>query len=80
MLALNLVWGWVTWRTQSMRPALFAHVAMNIGTAAVQYRAENYGAGPVPYGDLLPGTLVILAVSGIVALALGLKLGKDLGR
>ncbi len=80
LLALNVVWGWVTWRTQSLRPALFAHVAMNIGTAALQYGSENYGPGPVPFGDFTPGTLAILAVSGIIALVAGLQLGKGLGR
>jgi membrane protease YdiL (CAAX protease family) len=80
LLALNLVWGWVTWRTQSIRPALAGHVAMNIGIAALQYGSENYGPGPVSYGDFPPSTLIISAVSGIVALVLGLLLGKGLGR
>jgi hypothetical protein len=80
LLALNLVWGWITWRTQSIRPALAGHVAMNIGIAALQYGSENYGPGPVPFGDFPPSTLAISAVSGVVALVLGWMLGKGLGR
>lgn len=78
LLALNLVWGWVTWRTQSIRPALAGHIAMNISIAALQYGSENYGSGPVSFGDLSSGTLAILVVSGVAALVAGLQLGKGL--
>jgi hypothetical protein len=53
---------------------------MNIGIAALQYGSENYGPGPVPFGDFPPSTLAISAVSGVVALVLGWMLGKGLGR
>lgn len=37
LIALNIGWGWITWRAQSIRPALAGHVAMNIANPAAQY-------------------------------------------
>ena len=78
IISLNLVWGYITWRTQSLRPALAGHVAMNIGNPLLQYGSEHYGPGPVPFGDFPPETLAISAVSGVVALVAALYVGKDL--
>jgi len=78
MIALNLTWGYVTWRTQSLRPALAAHVAMNICIPLLHYGSEHFGPGPVPFGDFPPGTLAIAVVSGIVALAAALVIGRSL--
>ena len=78
LISLNLAWGYITWRTQSLRPALAGHIAMNIGIPLLQYGSEHYGPGPVPFGDFPPQTLAISAVSGVVALAAALYVGKDL--
>jgi len=78
LLALNLTWGYITWRVQSIRPALVAHIAMNIGIPLLQYASENYGPGPLPFGDFPSGTLVISAVSGVLALMAAVYVGKNL--
>ncbi len=79
-IALNLVFGYVTWRTQSILPALVAHVLMNIFEPLASYLSEQYGPGPAPFGDFPPSTLAISAGSGLFALALALYIGKDLPR
>ena len=78
LLALNLAWGYVTWRTQSLRPALVAHVAMNIAIPVLQYGSEHYGPGPVPFGDFPASTLVLSALTGMVALGAAIYFSKDL--
>ena len=80
LIALNIVWGWITWRTQSIRPALAAHVAMNIGIAALQVWMENFGPGPLEFGSFQSSTVIIWAVIGIVALAAGLMLCRSPSR
>jgi len=78
LIALNLVWGWVTWRTQSIRPALTAHVAMNIGIATLQVGVENLGPGPLEFGNFQPTTVAIWSVTGILALLAGLRLSRTM--
>ena len=78
LIALNLSWGYVTWRTQSLRPAIAGHVAMNIGIPVLQYGSEHYGSGPVPFGAFPASALAISAVTGVVALAAALTIGKKL--
>jgi len=80
MISLNLVWGYITWRVQSIRPALVAHIAMNIAIPLLQYGSEQYGPGPVQFGAFPVSTLIISAVSGIVAVAVAIVVGKDLPR
>ncbi|MGI9309030.1 MAG: CPBP family intramembrane glutamic endopeptidase [Gammaproteobacteria bacterium] len=77
LIALNIVWGWITWRTGSIRPALAAHVAMNIGIAALQVWMENYGPGPLEFGSFRTSTVIIWAVIGSVTLAAGLALCRS---
>lgn len=78
LICLNLAWGYITWRSQSLRPALAAHVAMNVAIPLVQFASEQYGRGPVPYGEFPTSALVAAAVSGVFALAAALYVGKDL--
>ncbi len=80
MITLNLTWGYITWRTQSIRPALVGHIAMNIAIPLLQYGSEQYGPGPVPFGDFPFSTLAISTVSGVVAAAVAISVGKDLPR
>ena len=80
MITLNLVWGYITWRVQSIRPALVAHIVMNIAIPLLQYGSEQYGPGPVPFGAFPLGTLVISAVSGVIALTAAIVIGKRLPR
>jgi membrane protease YdiL (CAAX protease family) len=78
LISLNLAWGYITWRSQSLRPALAGHIAMNIGIPLLQYGSEHYGPGAVPFGDFPPQTLAISAVSGVVALTAALYISKNL--
>jgi membrane protease YdiL (CAAX protease family) len=78
LLGLNFAWGYMTWRTQSLRPALAGHIAMNIFVPLLQYGSEQYGPGPVPFGEFPPSTLAISAVGGLVALGAALALMKVL--
>ena len=78
LIALNIVWGWITWRTQSIRPALAAHVAMNIGIAALQVGMENFGPGPLEFGSFQPSTVAIWAVIGSISLLVGLMLCRKI--
>lgn len=78
LIALNLAWGYITWRTQSLRPALAGHVAMNVGVPLLQSASERFGSGPASFGDLPIITLVLSAVSGSIALALALYIGRSL--
>lgn len=77
LIMLNLAWGYITWRTQSLRPALVGHVAMNVCIPLLQYASQLYGPGPVPFGDFQPGTLAFFAVSGVAALTAALAIGRD---
>lgn len=78
LLALNFAWGYMTWRTQSLRPALAGHIAMNVCVPLLQYGSEQYGPGPVPFGEFPVSTLLISGVSGAVALAAAIMLMKAL--
>ncbi|HJP38369.1 MAG: type II CAAX endopeptidase family protein [Gammaproteobacteria bacterium] len=80
MITLNLAWGYITWRVQSIRPVLVAHIVMNIAIPLLQYGSEQYGPGPVSFGTFSPGALLISAVSGVIALAVALVIGKHLPR
>lgn len=62
-LSLNLAWGYVTWRTRSLLPALTAHVLMNV----VEPGAE-WLAGPVELGALAPATVGLIVIAGVAAL------------
>jgi membrane protease YdiL (CAAX protease family) len=59
-LSLNLVWGYVTWRSRSLLPALTAHVVMNVIEPGSEYLW-----GPTDMGALSATTL---AVTGTVTL------------
>ena len=78
IICMNLVWGYITWRVQSLRPALVAHVVMNIAVPLLQYASEQYGPGAVPFGDFPASTLAISALCGFVALAVALYVAKGL--
>lgn len=65
LIALNLAWGYVTWRSQSLWPAMVGHVAMNMAVLTIQYGAENYGSGPIDYGALPAGVLVAWLLGGL---------------
>lgn len=78
LITLNLVWGYITWRSQSLRPALVAHVAMNIAVPMVQYGSEQYGRGPVPFGEFPGSALLGAALSGVIALAAALFVNGQL--
>ncbi len=78
LLGLNFAWGYMTWRTQSLRPALAGHIAMNIFVPLLQYGSEQYGPGPVPFGDFPPSTLAMSGIGGVVALGVALALIKAL--
>ena len=54
IICMNLVWGYITWRAQSLRPALVAHVVMNIAVPLLQYASEQYGPGPFRLGIFQP--------------------------
>ena len=77
-IALNLSFGYVTWRTQSIFPALTAHILMNVFEPLARYLSEQYGAGPLLFGNLPPGALAMVGTSGLVAFALALYIGKYL--
>jgi membrane protease YdiL (CAAX protease family) len=78
LIALNLAWGYVTWRVQSIRPALVAHVAMNIVLPLLQYRSEAIGAGPLSYGDLGSGLSIAVAVVGALSFTIAVFIGRNL--
>lgn len=78
LLGLNFAWGYMTWRTQSLRPALAGHILMNIAVPLAQYGSEQYGPGAVPFGDFPASTLILSGVCGAVALAAALGLMKKL--
>jgi membrane protease YdiL (CAAX protease family) len=79
-IALNLSFGYVTWRTQSILPALVAHILMNVFEPLVQYLSEQYGPGPVAFGDFSSGMLLTAALSGLMAFSLALYIGRSLRR
>ncbi len=78
LITLNLAWGYITWRTRSLRPALVAHVAMNIAVPVLQYGSEQYGRGPVPFGEFPGSALLGAALTGVIALAAALFLNGQL--
>ncbi len=80
MITLNIAWGYITWRVQSIRPVLVAHIVMNIAVPLLQYGSEHFGPGPVSFGAFPFSTLMISAVSGIVALVAAMVIGKHLPR
>ena len=78
LITLNLAWGYVTWRTQSLRPALVGHVAMNVCVPLLHYASEQFGRGPMPFGDFPPGALALVAVGGVAALTAALVIDRKL--
>lgn len=78
LLALNIVWGYMTWRVQSLRPALTGHIAMNIVIPVWHYASERYGPGPLAVGDFSTTTLAIAVLSGAVAMLVALFMSKGL--
>jgi membrane protease YdiL (CAAX protease family) len=63
-LSLNGVWGYVTWRTQSLLPALTAHVTMNL----VEPWSERL-LGTTNMGTLPPMALAFTAAMAVAAAA-----------
>ena len=76
LLALNLVWGYMTWYSKSLRPALLAHVLMNVSTPMLQLWAERFGGGPADFGAFTPVGLTVVAVTGLASVMAGLWLLK----
>lgn len=74
-IALNLAFGYVTWRTQSILPALAAHCAMNLVEPVGEYLF-----GPVVLGDASGMSLLTIAITGCVALVLALAIGRAMPR
>ena len=65
LLALNVAWGYVTWRSMSLRPAMLGHVAMNLAVLAIQVGTERYGSGPINYATLSTGVLAFWLLAGL---------------
>lgn len=63
-LSLNGVWGYITWRTQSLLPALTAHVAMNV----VEPTGELL-LGPTDMASLPPVALLLTVLMIVVSAA-----------
>jgi len=80
LLGLNLVWGYVTWKTQSIRPALVAHIVMNFAIPLIQYGSELLGPGPLRFGEFTVSMLAIAGVSGIFAAAMAFYVQRILTR
>jgi len=72
-IALNLAFGYITWRCQSILPALAAHVTMNLFEPL-----SRYGSDPVRFGEFAAGTLAAFAATGLAALAMAIYIGRSL--
>lgn len=70
-LSLNIVWGYATWRTQSILPALAAHVLMNVIEPGTEYLW-----GPTDMGALSTATLGLVAATGLIALVAAVFLAR----
>jgi membrane protease YdiL (CAAX protease family) len=78
LISLNLAWGYVTWRSMSLRPAMAGHVAMNLAVLGIQYRAEHYGSGPIDYGALPASALAFWLITGLGLCAIAAYLARYL--
>ena len=70
-ISLNLAFGYVTWLSQSIIPALIAHIAMNIVEPVSEYLF-----GPVAMGELSPTTMVVITMLGLTALILAIVIAR----
>jgi uncharacterized protein len=66
LFALGLLYGWLTWRTGSLYPAVLAHAVNNAAATAAALSTSRAPAGGGAEGDVPLG-----AALGLLALALG---------
>jgi membrane protease YdiL (CAAX protease family) len=78
LLGLNFAWGYITWRVQSIRPALAGHIAMNICIPLWHYGSERFGPGPLAFGEFGAVTLVVFSLTGAAALIVALFVSRKL--
>ncbi len=64
-LSLNGVWGYITWRSQSLWPALTAHVAMNVVEPVSELLLGPTDMATLPpLALLLTGLMIVVAATG----------------